>query len=121
VPTISAATEVSSRPWRAAAGRIVEELFPVTQADAWDALLDLRGQLLHGSDWSEVLEVFLSCRLDLEEDHYLPFYRLRRLLAGHLRLENAEESGSDSLAVLLRSAKRPQPGRVKALRLIEQA
>ena len=73
--------------WRADAARIVEELFPVTRPSHWDQLLDLRGLLLVGSDWRKTLDVFCSCRKSLEEDHYLPFYRLRRLLAVSLRLE----------------------------------
>lgn len=77
--------------WRATAAAVVEELFPTTPQAAWDGLLDLRGTLLHGGACEEVLEEFAACRRMLEEDHYLPFYRLRRLLAGHLRLEG--ESG----------------------------
>jgi hypothetical protein len=85
-------------PWRVTASRVVEELFPVTPQGSWNALLDLRGLLISGNDWSEVLESFLSCRRQLEEDHYLPFYRLRKILAAHLQLEN----GDVSLASLLR-------------------
>jgi hypothetical protein len=85
-------------PWRVTASKVVEELFPVTPQGSWNALLDLRGLLISGNDWSEVLESFLSCRRRLEEDHYLPFYRLRKILAAHLQLE----SGDVSLASLLR-------------------
>ncbi len=70
----------------------------MTPESAWDDLLDLRGLLNHGNDWPEVLECFLKCRRKLEEDHYLPFYRLRKILASHLQLEN----GDVSLASLLR-------------------
>lgn len=80
------------------ASRVVEELFSVTPESAWNDLLDLRGLLVHGNDWSEVLECFLGCRRKLEEDHYLPFYRLRKILVSHLQLEN----GDVSLASLLR-------------------
>jgi len=78
----------SQRPWRATAASVVEELFSVSAQSAWDDLLDLRMKLLHESDWAEVLEAFLVCRRSLEEDHYLPFYRLRRILVSHLQLEN---------------------------------
>lgn len=80
------------------ASRVVEELFPVTSQDSWDELLELRGLLISGDDWSEVLECFLGCRRRLEEDHYLPFYRLRKILVAHLQLESSEVS----LAILLR-------------------
>lgn len=73
--------------WRADAARIVEELFPRTSPESWDLLLDLRSHLLDGTDWNATLDLFLECRRQLEADHYLPFYRLRRLLTGSLRLE----------------------------------
>jgi len=76
------------RPWRLTASKVVEELFGVTKENAWDDLLDLRGLLVQGSDWEEILECFLACRRKLEEDHYLPFYRLRKILAAHLQLEH---------------------------------
>ncbi len=50
-------------------------------------LLDLREHLLDGDDWNETLDLFLSCRELLESEQYLPFYRLRRLLAESLKLE----------------------------------
>jgi len=42
---------------------------------------------LDGKDWGSTLDVFLACRERLEEEQYLPFYRLRRLLTESLRLE----------------------------------
>lgn len=50
-------------------------------------LLDLRQRFLDGDDWDATLDLFLSCRERLEAENYLPFYRLRRLLAESLRLE----------------------------------
>ncbi len=73
--------------WRRDAARIVEELFVVTPSGEWDALLELRQLLIEGQNWSRTLDVFLACRRRLEADHYLPLYRLRRLLAASLRLE----------------------------------
>ena len=75
------------KSWRNDAARIVEDLFRCTPADTWNMLLDLREHLLDGDDWNETLDLFLSCRERLESEQYLPFYRLRRLLAESLRLE----------------------------------
>jgi len=86
------------RPWRLTAAKVVEELFQTTSECCWNDLIDLRGLLIRGNDWTEVLESFLACRRKLEEDHYLPFYRLRKILAAHLQLEN----GDVSLESLLR-------------------
>jgi hypothetical protein len=75
--------------WRTEAARIVEELFPVTPTETWNLLIDLRRELCDASDWNRALDLFLACREQLEADHYLPFYRLRRLLTASLRLETA--------------------------------
>lgn len=72
--------------WRWQAARVVEELFPATEPGEWDELLELRRQLLHGREWGVVVGHFLRCRQRMEKDHYLPFYRMRRLLESHLRL-----------------------------------
>ena len=50
-------------------------------------LLDLREHLMRGDNWEETLDLFLACRERLEAEHYLPFYRLRRLIANSLKLE----------------------------------
>jgi len=99
-------TETSSPGWRNDAARIVEELFPVTSPSEWDALIDLRRELLLGRDWPKVLDLFLTIRCRLESEHYLPFYRLRRLLATGLRLEIVSDAtcpeDRQQLATLLR-------------------
>jgi hypothetical protein len=77
----------SQKSWRHDAVRIVEELFPGAPSEHWNMLLDLREGLLQGADWNSTLDIFLSCREELEADQYLPFYRLRRLLTESLRLE----------------------------------
>jgi hypothetical protein len=90
MPICSADSSVSSssqKSWRTDAARIVEDLFRCTCPDAWDMLLDLREHLLQGDDWEETLDLFLACRESLEAEHYLPFYRLRRLIANSLNLE----------------------------------
>lgn len=78
--------------WRVDAASIVESLFPVCSRDKWDLLLDLRQELLKGANWSHTLDLFLTCREALEHDHYLPFYRLRRLLNASLQLETDLEA-----------------------------
>jgi hypothetical protein len=90
MPICSADSPVSSssqKSWRTDAASIVEDLFRCTRPDAWDMLLDLREHLLQGDDWEETLDLFLACRERLEAEHYLPFYRLRRLIANSLSLE----------------------------------
>lgn len=74
-------------PWRVQAARVVEELFPNVETRHWDLLIDLRGAVLRAAEWEPVLDLFEECRETLEMDHYLVFYRLRRLLESHLRLE----------------------------------
>lgn len=81
---VSSPTKTS---WRTDAARIVEELFRCTPSNAWDMLLDLREHLLRGDNWEKTLDLFLACRERLEAEHYLPFYRLRRLIANSLKLE----------------------------------
>lgn len=77
----------SVKSWRDDAVKIVEELFPGSPTESWDMLLDLRAEFLRGDNWDRALDVFLACREALEEEQYLPFYRLRRLLAESLRFE----------------------------------
>lgn len=85
--------EVTEGSWRRQAARVVVELFAVTPSQVWDDLMELRGRLLGGGDWEGVLDSFLVCRQRLEQDHYVPFYRLRRLLEAHLRLETRGVTG----------------------------
>lgn len=80
-------TPSARKSWRDDAVRIVEELFPATKPECWDLLIDLRQNLVRGDDWNRTLDIFLACRERIEAEQYLPFYRLRRLLAGSLRLE----------------------------------
>lgn len=90
-----------SHSWRQDAARIVEELFRVAPVETWDLLLDLRQNLLHGKDWNHTLDIFLACREHLELAQYLPFYRLRNLLANSLKLEASD--------------KRSQPGSLRRI------
>ncbi|MGA7881551.1 MAG: hypothetical protein WCC08_05160 [Terrimicrobiaceae bacterium] len=85
---MSNSSRESEKPsWRNDAARIVEDLFRSTPTETWNMLLELRQHLLDGNNWDETLDLFLSCRERLEAEHYLPFYRLRRLMAESLRLE----------------------------------
>lgn len=79
-----------SQGWRACACRIVEELFPSVDPKHWDLLLDLRQGISLGVDWREVLNLFQRCRYEMEVDAYLPFYRLRQLIAAGLQFQSKE-------------------------------
>lgn len=89
------------RHWRVQAAAVIEELFAVNAPANWDLLLDLRGAILSGDDWEAALDLFLRCKARLETDNYLPFYRLRRLLAASLRLETSGlgEAAGDGLSI----------------------
>jgi hypothetical protein len=95
--------------WKHDAIRIVEDLFPVTPEATWNDLLDLRGALLEAKEWDRVLNLFLACREKLELDHYLPFFRLRRLLSTSLRLQAGSPTSTprdpDLAALLVRQPK----------------
>ncbi len=101
---IPMAKEITQTPrgWRTEAARIVEELFSQTPSSQWDLLLELRSGLLTGQNWEKVLECFLHCRLLMEMDHYLPFYRLRKLLTNGLKLEAGRLNRPNLLDQLLR-------------------
>ncbi len=73
--------------WRHDALAIIERLFATTDPRHWNDLLDLRSAIIQGTNWNRTLDLFLACRERLEADNYLPFYRLRRLLATSLHLE----------------------------------
>jgi len=73
--------------WQRDAAGIVEEILIVTAPSEVDGLLDLRQSLICGQDWAITLDQFLACRIRLEKEHYLPFYRLRQLLSHRLALE----------------------------------
>lgn len=101
--------DVSQIPgWRLQAARIVEELFARTPREDWDLLLDLRGLILRGGPWAQAIAMFLECRRRLEDDHYLPLYRLRQLLAASLCLAGEDEG---KLRRLLAHKREPAAGR----------
>jgi len=84
--------------WRTQCSAIVESLFEHTPTYQWNTLLDLRQHLLYSHDWNQILDLFLACRQELEEDHYLPFYRLRRILSASLSMEARSNSVSVDLS-----------------------
>ena len=92
--------------WRHDAAHIVEELFRVTGTEHWNALLDLRERLLSGSDWEATLNCFLHCRELMESDHYLPFYRLRKLICSSLKLEIDEKNPEFPIACLAKALRK---------------
>lgn len=94
------------KSWRHDAVAIVEDLFQVTAPESWNLLLDLREGLLQGTDWDRALDVFLACREELEAAHYLPFYRMRRLLSDSLKLEAGVRSQGSSFASLTQILRR---------------
>ncbi len=52
--------------------------------DEVDRLLDLRWQLRQQGDAESALRLFCELRLQMEQRHYLAFFRIRRWLENHL-------------------------------------
>lgn len=74
--------------WRRDAARLAAELLCVVSPEAADEMLDLRSALLDGTvSAQEVLKAFFAARNQLEKEHYLLFYRLRRVLEPALGVE----------------------------------
>ena len=74
--------------WRRDAARLAAELLCVVSPAAADEMLDLRSALLDGTVSAEqVLVAFFAARNRLETEHYLLFYRLRRVLEPALGIE----------------------------------
>jgi hypothetical protein len=62
---------------------VIDELLrskPAVRPQELDALLDLRWLLRHRQDAEAAVILFCSLRRNMEERHYLAFYRLRRWL-----------------------------------------
>ncbi len=73
--------------WRRDAARLAAELLCEVSPAAADEVLDLRSALLDGTVGAEgVLKVFFLAKNRLETEHYLLFYRLRRVLEPALAL-----------------------------------
>ena len=87
-PSLSGITSRSLAGWRRDAARLAAELLCVVSPAAADEVLDLRTALLDGAvSAHEVLKAFFAARNRLEKEHYLLFYRLRRVLEPALGLD----------------------------------
>lgn len=74
--------------WRRDAARLAAGLLCVVSPAAADEMLDLRTALLDSTvSAMEVLQAFFAARNRLENEHYLLFYRLRRVLEPALGIE----------------------------------
>ncbi len=88
LPVHSLESERRLSRWRQDAARLAAELLCVVSPAVADGVLDLRSALLDGRVTAgEVLRVFLTARNQLEQEHYLLFYRLRRVLEPALGVE----------------------------------
>jgi len=88
--------------WQRDAVCLVEQILIQARPGQVDLLMDLRAALKSGGDWVRVMDLFLACRRELEQEHYLPFYRLRRLLGHWLALELRSEQDPEVRADLRR-------------------
>ena len=80
--------------WRRDAARLAAELLCVVSPAAADEVLDLRSALLDGAASAhQVLKTFFAARNRLETEHYLLFYRLRRVLEPAMCVEVSTDSG----------------------------
>lgn len=74
--------------WRLGAARLAAGLLCVVSPAAADEILDLRSALLDAAvSPAGVLKAFFAARNRLENEHYLLFYRLRRVLEPALGVE----------------------------------
>lgn len=91
---LSSASQVK-RPlarWRADAARLAAQLLCEVTPAAADEVLDLRVTLLDPrASAQEVLAAFFAARNRLESEHYLLFYRLRRVLEPSFGLETVAQ------------------------------
>ncbi|MES2706731.1 MAG: hypothetical protein V4726_09040 [Verrucomicrobiota bacterium] len=80
--------------WRRDAARLAAELLCEVTPGAADEVLDLRSALLDNSMTpGGVLRAFFAARNRLESEHYLLFFRLRRVLEPALGVEVAVPGG----------------------------
>lgn len=80
--------------WRRDAARLAAELLREVSPAAADEVLDLRMALLDGTvSPGGVLRAFFAARNRLESEHYLLFFRLRRVLEPALGVETTVAGG----------------------------
>ncbi|WP_050029376.1 hypothetical protein [Verrucomicrobium sp. BvORR034] len=78
--------------WRADAARLAAQLLCEVSPSAADEVLDLRMMLLDSQASAQsVLSVFFAARNRLESEHYLLFFRLRRVLEPSFGLETTAQ------------------------------
>jgi hypothetical protein len=87
---VSHATPVRTLPgWRTDAARLAGQLLCSVSPQAADEVLDLRSALLDATISAEsLLRTFFQAKLRLEDEHYLLFFRLRRVLEPSLGLKS---------------------------------
>jgi len=73
--------------WLSDAMQIVDDILSICGRSAWDDLLDLRLALAEGAEVTHIIDRFSRCRARHEENHYLPFFRLRRILSAQAGFE----------------------------------
>lgn len=87
-PMIPSSVERRLSGWRRDAARLAAELLCVVSPAAADEMLDLRSALLDSRvTAAAVLKTFFAARNQLEAEHYLLFYRLRRVLEPALAVD----------------------------------
>lgn len=101
--------------WRLDAARLAAELLRSVSPQAADEVLDLRSALLDSTITpARLLRIFLAAKNRLETEHYLLFFRLRRVLEPNLGLKLGRDDAGRiqpvdfhfrSLAQLLRRAR----------------
>ncbi|MDB6072253.1 MAG: hypothetical protein JWL81_3424 [Verrucomicrobiales bacterium] len=95
--------------WRMDAARLAAELLRSVSPKAADEVLDLRSALLEpGVTPAMLLRVFLAAKNRLEKEHYLLFFRLRRVLEPNLGLRLGREAASRILPVDFQYRSLPQ-------------
>lgn len=94
-PAVAASSALAG--WRRDAARLAAELLREVSPAAADEVLDLRMALLDGKATpGVVLRAFFAARNRLESEHYLLFFRLRRVLEPALGVEVAIPGGESS-------------------------
>jgi hypothetical protein len=86
--SLTSSTDRQLAGWRKDAARLAAQLLCEVSPAAADEVLDLRSRLLDGNvSAASVLQAFFAARNQLETEHYLLFYRLRRVCEPALALE----------------------------------
>lgn len=88
IGSIESVSVVSLPGWRKSAAKLAAELLCSVRPEAADEMLDLRSALMDFNVSAEsLLQTFLTAKNRLEQDHYLLFFRLRRVLEPSLGIK----------------------------------